>query len=100
MTAFALSVILFVNTAASQVSTWPATLAVRLLIHVLRQPTFFFSSLLSAVSVDLPRSCLVKNVCPSRRVKYSVQIEMPFQVLKENYLMSCNYLFNKFSIYI
>ncbi len=34
---------------------------VRLLIHVLRQPTFFLSSLLSAVTVDLPRSCVVRT---------------------------------------
>ncbi len=34
---------------------------VRLQIHVLRQPIFFFSSLLSAVTVGLPRSCLVRN---------------------------------------
>ncbi len=29
--------------------------------HVLRHSTFCFSSLLSVISVDLPRSCLVKN---------------------------------------
>ncbi len=29
--------------------------------HVLHQPTFFFASLLSAVTVDLPRSCLVRT---------------------------------------
>ncbi len=37
------------------------TCTVRLLIHVLRQQTFFFSSLLSAVTVDLPRPCLVRT---------------------------------------
>ncbi len=32
------------------------------LIHVLRQPTFLFSSLFSAITVDLPPSRLVKAV--------------------------------------
>ncbi len=34
---------------------------VRSLIHVMRPPTFLFSSLLSANTVDLPRSCLVRT---------------------------------------
>ncbi len=29
--------------------------------HVLRQPTFFFSSMLSVITVDIPRSCLVRT---------------------------------------
>ncbi len=37
------------------------TPTVHLLIHVLREPTLLFSSLLSAVTVDLPRSCLVRT---------------------------------------
>ncbi len=37
------------------------THTVRLLIHVQRQPTFFFPALLSAVTVDLPRSCLART---------------------------------------
>ncbi len=36
-------------------------ITVRLLIPVLCQPRFYFSSLLSAVFVDLPRSCLVRT---------------------------------------
>ncbi len=32
--------------------------------HVLRQLTFFFSSLFSAINVDLPRSCLVRTGVP------------------------------------
>ncbi len=37
------------------------SLRVRLLIHVLRQSKFFFASLLSAIAVYLPRSCLVRT---------------------------------------
>ncbi len=40
---------------------WLCDCTVRLLIHVLRQPTFFFSSLFLAIFVDLPRSCLVRT---------------------------------------
>ncbi len=39
----------------------PSKATVRLLIHGLRQPTFFFSSLFSAILVDLPRSCMFRT---------------------------------------
>ncbi len=39
---------------------------VQLLIHVLRQPTIFFSSLLSAITVDLPRSFWLELEWPKR----------------------------------
>ncbi len=38
-----------------------STSTVSLQTHILRKPTFFFSSLFSAITVDIPRSCLVRN---------------------------------------
>ncbi len=39
----------------------PSKTTVRLLIHVLRRPTFFFSSLFTAITVYLPPSCIFRT---------------------------------------